>query len=78
MIAVKPIHTVAYQRLVQKGGQQNLPFVKDTESLSLRPMDCKFTKLAHPVCSIIDFDTKCEHALDQKINLIIKRLQFYT
>jgi hypothetical protein len=50
MMAVTPSHKVAYQGLVLKGGQQNLPFVKDTESLSLRPINCKFTKLAHPVC----------------------------
>jgi len=46
MMAVTPMHKVAYQGSVLKGGQQNLPFVKNTESLSLRPMDCKFTKLA--------------------------------
>ena len=40
-------------------------------------MNCKFTKLAHPVCSVINFETECKHALEgQKIALIIKSCNF--
>ena len=77
MMAITPMHKVAYQSLVLKGGQQNLPFARNTETMSLMLIDCEFTKLAHPVCSVSDFDTECKHALEgQKITLIIKNCDF--
>ena len=40
-------------------------------------MDCEFTKLAHPVCSVIDFETERKYALEgQKVHLIIKSCNF--
>jgi len=77
MMAVTPMHKIAYQDLVLKGGDQNLPFVKNTETSSFMLIDWEFTKPTHPVCSVIDFYIECKHALEeQKVPQIIKAVIF--
>jgi len=77
MMSVTPMHVVTYQNLALKGGHRDLPFMKNSETSSLMLVDCEFQNLAHPVCSIVDIESECKHALEeQKIPQIIKNCDF--